>query len=75
MDPITGAVVAIVLYLFSIPVVALLAVMLFTLAFGAFDTEFAFVGAVVGNVVGFSWAAYAVIQVVMQAINLVSLLA
>lgn len=74
MDPVTGAVVAIVLFLVSVPVVWVFATILLGLIIGAISEDAIFLGGLIGWFVGVAWGAFALIQVVLQTIRLVGLL-
>ena len=72
MDPITGAVVAIVLFLVSIPAVWLVIPMLLgVLSDLVADPLWGFLA---GSLIALAWSAYATIQVILQVIQLVGLL-
>lgn len=75
MDPITGAVIAIVLWLVSIGVgyfVAFLAATLVGLAVG--DENGGFIGAAIGWIIGAGWAIFALIQAILQIVHLIQLI-
>lgn len=74
MDPITGAIVAIVLLLFSIPLVWVVAVVGFAVLADVILVDTAPLGGFFGWIVGIVYAAWAVIQVILQVIRLVQLL-
>lgn len=74
MDPVTGAVVAIVLFFGSIPIAGLILVPLVGFLFGLIDDELITVGAFFGVLATVGWGLFALVQGILQIIHLVQLL-
>lgn len=75
MDPITGAVVALVIWLVLIGVGSIIffwGSTLIGLAIG--EEDGATIGAFIGWVLGIGWSVFALIQVILQAVNLIQLI-
>lgn len=75
MDPITGAVVAIVVWFVLISVGWVIAYLGGVIAGAATDSETGvFVGAVIGWLIGAGWAIFALIQAILQIVHLIQLI-
>ena len=74
MDPVPGAVVAIVLLFGSIPLVWVLSFVVSAAVAELVTVDSGFIGAFIGWVLGFVYALWAIIQAVLQIIHLVQLL-
>jgi len=75
MEPVTGAIVAGVIFFFLIPLGYFVLPMLFGVIGAAIaDEGGAAIGAIVGYLAATAWAIFAVVQVILQIVRLVELL-
>lgn len=74
MDPVTGAVVAIVLFFGSIPIAGLILIPLFGFLLSLIDDELITFGGFIGMIASAGWSLFALIQGILQIIHLVQLL-
>lgn len=75
MDPITGAIVATVLYAFSIPASFFILMFLGGMLFGALNEDLIPIGGFIGFIVAWGWTVFAAIQGIIQLVRVIQLLA